>query len=307
MSKKFLNISRRYTRLSPFLRIYVFPLGLGTISLLISSYGNLFPQYVQYILISLWVIFSWAHAVMLNVNIGEANHLKHREEAVSSILDNTNQCVKEKQRRLDDVIRQAHRSDVRLIGALRNSIRSDNSIIFINAGLFRTISQYLNTSARLQGAHLSLSLLKPDEAGNCILVSPYEVTPGSTRGIPRKTRLNIHNKASMGGRLWNDKDNVILTTGNTFRSEKSGEFSFFTEQERNDLKSLFCYKILDPSSRDPIALWCLEANEYDVLPEYRDIKTKYEITEIFHNFEIRLNLEFSYDKLSKITQDILKR
>ena len=240
------------------------------------------------------------------VNSGQASALRSRSKFYQIILEGLDLRIEGRQASLIELTRDRHASAAILARHARRAMSFDKSVGVINSGLFYSLSTYLKEAGKLKGANLTLCLLQPDRGGKCVRIGGMKQSPGASRHMVEQTRLNINDKTTVGGRLWNE-DSKIRGHSSTKEAELAGHFKFLSEEERHHLLSICCYKLTDPRTNAPIGLWCLEADKEKVLFDQSDAEFRNAIQEIFSYFEKRLFIDRTFDDVLSRVDKLISR
>lgn len=300
MMKIFRSVSRFYFEQPKWLTVVLLPAMLAMLGLFILKFSSAYAGWIENTLLIIWFLLAVLNAALAAYN---ADYFKnYRDEAIFSqtTLEHINHCIREKKRRLNDAVQASSgKGPHTLARAVRSKLKFERSVHFINKELFAAVEAYLKRSGRLGNAKIIVCMLAPDETGVCHLVGSANHSPGVSRRIPSKTYLNIYDRETLGGRLWADLDSLLYTTANTDKSSQEGRFKFLTSAEEEFLKSILCYKLINPVTGEPFALWCIEADDHNVLPDMSEIEHRRNLNHLLTIFAERLTLEYFHEYLFK--------
>lgn len=255
-----------------------------------------------------WIIMSvtiilYGCVLILNAGITYANSEKNMEstqsyDAALVLIESMDQCVSEKRRRLlDAFINRGELTATQIARAAKARVGFSNSLETINQALFASLKEYLRLKRRLGNAHLFQALLVPDAAGYLRILGADQHSKGCMRTIESPTKVSISSEDTLAGILWNDIPKVIATAADTKIAESEGRFKFFDPSERDLVKSILCYKIVNPLSGKPYGVWAVDSDRVGVFPPEDDDDVIGDITTIFNCFAERIRLEIVYKEV----------
>lgn len=300
------QLYRRFSTYSPFFRASLLPVILtffGIVCLALKPNDGVLSAQLIFFMV-LYLAFS---ILKVALDYNNALHERRRASRVVSLesqIKHLDECVREKARRMSLATRHATNPS-ELLRKARGKLQYENAVTTLNKKLATVVCEYLESVSRVGDAQFVFAVLQPNEDGEFIIQGRWEQT-GGTRSPKRETGIFITDMGTVAGRLWVNNDTKIFSCASTKEAEENGLFKYLSDDQRGNLKSIFCYRVDDVDTGLPIAIWSIDADEEGVFPDKSEGTIK-ELSRIVDSFGLRLSLEYIYDDILNKTSPIYEK
>lgn len=259
-----------------------------------------------------FLLFTIASSLISHLNAEELEAVRRQRNTVLARLSAIDKCVRMKCIALARVF-SAIGSDqpIKLLRASRFAVDFDNSIYQINELLLLSVRAYLEEKGRLNGANVFLAVLIPNEDGYFSVAGETHST-GGPRKISGVTKVKFDDEKTMAGKLWAAEESRVMCAASTKEAESAGEFTFYSEQEKGLIKSIFTYRVDHPVLDDAthgkkFGVWSLDSDLEHVFPSRNERDVIEGLLEVFSSFEERIKLELTYKAMFSSFDHIIEK
>ncbi|WP_162930051.1 hypothetical protein [Pseudophaeobacter sp. EL27] len=189
---------------------------------------------------------------------------------------------------------------LQLAKKIKSTLELSKTTDTLNRILFELVETYITETLHHPSGNLYLSFLRPID-GQFTPVGKAYCGPESKRQMS-STNIEVDDTRTMIGKLHSDSMVIYTGSSNTYESAEFGKFYFFSEDQKTSLKSIFIYKVVNETSREPVGYWCLESDQEGDLPSESNILEIRRLAGIFSGFDSRMQLEFLYGDALNATE-----
>lgn len=282
------------------LTVIVIPAFLGVFGLVILRFSSGWSGLFQVASFALWTSIVLLQGVISALSTALSREKSAAHDANVTMINNMSAMNMSRKRKLFEA--KGRGSNIRLEAVAkraRGAVSLDAALIGINKSLFDSISTFLDASGRLESKHILLVLLKPDDSGKLVPYVEQIASSGYTRIVTGETGLRIDDQETLCGRLWESKVRS-MSIGNTEEAAKNEQFAFINQTDPENLKSIYCFKIVrpdDPQKSEPFAIWSVESDKVNALPDQKEEKIASQLNQIFSAHESLLHVELAFDEV----------
>ncbi|MFN3248421.1 hypothetical protein [Roseibium album] len=299
---KFINNQPKWFR--GFLLPVVVP--LSAVLILQRADFDKFPI-TSYVLLFTYATLLALNAIALYQNSVLVEESQNKDKLKDVLIHNIDHFVSRRRQDLVGSIKQYGDGEIsKFAESVHNEFNFEQSVARINTELFNTIREYLNMTGRLGTANLYMVLIRPNKDETFVRVGGEEKTTGNTRAMPVVTGISLNDDDALTVQLWKDRSNAIRSIPDTEEAERQGQFKFLNENERGLIKSMLCFRVNDPVTDTPFAIWRIDASDAHIFPSIDETETIKDLSKILSCFSERLTLEIAYGRIFDKLGDFYK-